>query len=1044
MIAIVRFFRVASALFVLAAMVTPAWAVDPHRMISQYIRDSWKTETGFPGGDVAAIAQAADGYLWIGTDKGLIRFDGLEFRVFPRAEPQALPFGSVKQLLTDSSGNLWVLLGSTKIVRFHDRTFEFGRDQAEEGITAIGKEGNGTPLFSSLAFGTLTYADGKFRVLQSSSNSTPPSTTQAYDYLSSRHSWTTSVSSHHFAEPGYPVTSIAETSDGKIWLATEDKGLFYLTRNGVSVVPNPISSAKILCLLALDHGELWVGTEKGLFRWDGKRLTQDGIDPVLRRTQVRTMIRDRDSNIWIGASSGLIRVNDGGVSIDGDGPGHSGPVTALCEDREGNLWIGRPQSIERLRDSAFLTYSIGGDSSESSGPVYVDPGGRAWFALLKGGPLRWLKDDHSGSVTTDGLNEDVIYSIAGAKNDLWIGRQRGGLTHLLYDGQPVAAKTYTQSNGLPQNGVYAVYQSRDGSVWTASLSGGVSQYRDGQFTTYTAANGLASNTVAAIEEGPDGTMWFATPAGLSALKDGKWHTYRIHDGLPNDNINCLMTDPAGTLWIGTVSGLAYLRSGQIHTASRTPPSMHEAILGIAIDRSGVLWISSSNHVLSVKSSTLLDATPDQVDVHEYGLADGLKGTEGVKRFRSVVADAQGRIWFSMNRGLSVVDPSRAVRNSVPAIVQVESITADGNPIDPQGPLRIPGDSHRLTFSYAGLSLAEPERVQFKYKLDGFDEKWSEPASTRTAVYTNLPWGSYKFHVIASNSDGVWSDEGATLNFSIPPRWYQTTAFRLLSIAMVLLVAWAIYQLRLRQIAQGMSARFDERLAERTRIARELHDTLLQTIQGSKLVAEDALDPTTEPPRMRDAMLQLSSWLEQASQEGRAALNSLRTSATEKNDLSDAFRRAAEECCAPNSMTVTCSVIGYAEDLHPIVRDEVYRIGFEAIRNACTHSKASRLDVDLRYAHDLTVQVSDNGIGIDPAILSKGRKGHFGLQGMRERVARIGGKITFASSPESGTLITVVVPGGIIFKKPYVALLPKITAFFRQRSRAFLGRIRRLR
>lgn len=1028
------FSRYAIVLLGLIVVTTPAQALDPHRAISQYIRDSWKTENGFPGGAVSAIAQAADGYLWIGSEKGLTRFDGLEFRVYAQAEPDGLPFGTVKQLFTDNSGNLWILLESTKIIRYHDRSFEYGRDQAQEGITAIGRGRSGSPLFSSLAFGTLTYAGGKFQSLLSSPNASLTSTTKAYDDLSSRRSWTTSVSSHHFAEPGSPATSIAQTSDGKIWLATEDRGLFYATEHGLSAVPTPQSATDISSLLALDNGVLWVGTEKGLFRWDGKMLTQEGIDPVLRHAHVRAMIRDRDANIWIGTSTGLVRLNEDGIAIDDDTPEHSGPVTALFEDREGNLWLGRPQGIERLRDSAFITYSIADAPSESSGPIYVDSNERTWFALFKRGALRWFKGNRGGNVTVDDLNNDVIYSIAGDRNDLWIGRQRGGLTHLLYDGESIAAKTYTQSDGLAENGVYAVYRSRDGSVYAATLSSGVSQYTNGHFTTYTTANGLVSNTVSAIEETADGAKWFGTPTGLSVLRNGQWSSFARINGLPSDNITCLLAAPDGILWIGTVSGLAYLRDGKIHIPSQMYSPLHEAILGMAIDQSGTLWISSSNHVLSVKADKLFSTIPDKAYIHEYGLDDGLAGTQGVKRFKSVVTDAQGRIWFSMNRGLSVVDPVRAAHAPIPAIVQIENVSADGNSIDLRTPVRLPADNHRLTFSYSGVSLSAPERVRFKYKLDGFDEKWSDPVATRSAVYTNLTWGSYKFHVIASNSDGVWDDEGATLDFSIPPRWYQTGMFRILSVLTALLAAWTIYRLRVRQIAKGMSARFDERLAERTRIARELHDTLLQTIQGSKLLAEDALDTATEPERMHGAMKQLSMWLDQAGQEGRAALNSLRTSSIERNDLADSFRRAGEECGNQSSMTVTCSVIGHPRNLHPIVRDEVYRIGFEAIRNACTHSTGSRLEIELKYAQDLTLRVGDNGIGIDPVIISSGREGHFGLQGMRERAARIGGKVTIASSPESGTHITVVVPGNIIFRKDQIKRRRKIFAFLKGRRR----------
>jgi signal transduction histidine kinase len=333
-------------------------------------------------------------------------------------------------------------------------------------------------------------------------------------------------------------------------------------------------------------------------------------------------------------------------------------------------------------------------------------------------------------------------------------------------------------------------------------------------------------------------------------------------------------------------------------------------------------------------------------------------------------------------------------------------------------LALPPRPKEIEFDYTALSFVAPQRVRFRSKLDGHDTEWQEPGTRRQAFYTDLRPGRYRFHVIACNNDGVWNEEGATLDFRIAPAWFQTVWFRFLCIAAACLMLWGLYRLRIRQVAKAMSARFDERLAERTRMARELHDTFLQTIQGSKLVADDALENVQDPIRTRHALEQLSGWLARATEEGRAALHSLRASTIEKNDLAAAFRRALEDCRreAP-SMEGMFSVNGEVREMHPVVRDEVYRIGYEAIRNACTHSAGSRVDVLLSYADDLSVRVRDNGVGIAPLIAETGKDGHFGLQGMRERAARIGAKLTMISSAESGTEVKVVVPGRILFRYP---------------------------
>ncbi|HWO34503.1 MAG TPA: two-component regulator propeller domain-containing protein, partial [Candidatus Acidoferrum sp.] len=830
-------------------------AVDPQPLLSQYSRDRWGSERGFPGGSVSAIAQSSDGYLWIGTDKGLLRFDGLNFHAFPRAVPGSAPIGPVAGLQADSEGNLWILLQSTNILRYHDAKFEFGRDQAEFGITAVSRRMNGSVLFSSLVFGALTYNTGRFHVLssptheiQDSAASAPP---VANDDLNTRLSWTTAVASHRLAEPNSTVVSIAETTDGKVWLGTHDSGLFYVSNGKVSAAGKASLGSKIQCLLPLQSGKLWVGTENGVLEWDGAQLTQTGVPPSLRDISVLSMMRDRDSNIWVGTTDGLLRVNADGVSFDSDYLGGALPVTALFEDREGNIWLGGSKGIERLRDSAFVTYSVAGLQSHSSGPIWVDQEGRAWFAPIDGG-LHWLKGEDSATVTNDQLSQDVVYSITGSKNDLWIGRQRGGLTHLYYRDGSVTTKTYTKADGLPEDGIYAVYQTRDGSVWAATLNAGVSEYRDGHFTTYTNATGLASNTVAAIEEGSDGTMWFGTPNGLSSLSKGQWRVFTVGNGMPTDNVNCLHSDSTGVVWIGTASGIAFLRSGRVQVPTDEPAPLREQILGIAEDRTGRLWVATANHVFSVKRDDLLGSASGSSDVREYGLEDGLHGTEGVRRQQSVFADAFGRVWFSLNRGLSVVDTTRPTGSSAPAITQIEGLSYDGNSIALHQPVHIPPGTHRVTFSYSGLSLAVPERVRFMYKLDGFDKVWSEPVSAHEAVYTNLRAGSYRFHVLACNSDGVWNDRSTTLDFSIAPAWFETSWFRVSGVVLIVSIIVAFYRLRVQQIARAISARFDERMAERTRLARDLHDTFLQTVQGSKLVADDALDDSSDPARMRHA------------------------------------------------------------------------------------------------------------------------------------------------------------------------------------------------
>src|SRR5262249_7920046 len=336
----------------------------------------------------------------------------------------------------------------------------------------------------------------------------------------------------------------------------------------------------------------------------------------------------------------------------------------------------------------------------------------------------WEKDGKTGQVTEDGLDHDVVYSLDGSKGDLWVGRRQGGLTHLRSNNGSFAVKTYTQAAGLAQNSIYAVRRSGDGTVWAASVSRGVTRLKEGKFTSYRLANGLPSDTITSILESSDGRMWFGTANGMSSLLLNNLTSYGSFDGLPPGEVNCLLEDNRGTIWIGTDNGIAGLSSGEIRVPYRVPEALNEPIFGIAEDPNGWLWISSSNHVLRVNRDKLLEGQIGEEDIREFGLTDGLRSIEGVRRHRSVITDALGRIWISTSRGLSVVDPSQVSNKSVAAIVHIEGVSADGHAVDMQSAVHISSAHQRITFSYAGLSLTVPERVRFRYRLDGFDQDWS--------------------------------------------------------------------------------------------------------------------------------------------------------------------------------------------------------------------------------------------------------------------------------------------------------------------------------
>ena len=1016
-----------------------AFALDPTRAVSQYIRTTWGPEKGFVAGPVSSISQTSDGYLWIGTEKGLIRFDGVNFRKFDQATPVSLPIGAVQKLLADHEGNLWILLRTTKLLRYHDGSFDFSHAESENGVTAMGLGQTGAVLLSSAALGTLTYHANEFMTV-SPALVFPDSAALAREGIpddrSTRLSWSTGLTPHRLAAPNTAVTSMAASADGKIWLGTEDRGLFYLSE-GKIYASKGVPPSRITCFLPMEDSQVWIGTANGLLLWNGRALTRAGVPPSLMHVEVLSMLRDRDSNIWVGTNRGLLRLNAKGVSsVTESSRITDAAVTALFEDREGDIWIGGPRGLERLRDSVFISYAVPSRGSQSVGPLYSDPNDHIWFAPIEGG-LRRLKGGTAENVQIAG--SDIVYSITGRGNDLWLGRRHGGLTHLRSINGSFKSKSYTQADGLAQNSVYAVHVSRDGTVWAGTLSGGVSALRNGHFITYTTANGLASDTVSSMTEDPDGTMWFGTPDGLTSMSKSGWRTYSARDGLLSPDVNCLLRDSNGVLWIGTAVGLSLLTHDHIEVPREVPDSLHEPIFGIAEDRNGWLWIATASHILQVKRSGLMGNALTETDVREYGIENGLQGTEGVKRFQSVVTDSQGQIWFSTNRGLSVVNPARATVNPAPALVHIEAVIADGTPIDLRAPLQIPAAKQKITFRYAGLSLSDSERVRYRYKLEGFDQGWSEPVTNLEASYGNLGAGSYRFHVMASNGDGLWNGSEAAVELKVEPAAWQTWWFRLTSVLSAGLLILLVYRLRMHQLTKLLNVRFEERLAERTRIAQELHDTLLQGLLSISMQLHVAIDQLPDDSPARTTLNRVMQLMGPVIEDGRNTIRGLRSSIQNPDDLMSSFSQIPLEL-NDKGANFRAVVEGASVPLRPTIRDEVYRIGREALTNAFRHSGASNIQLQLEYTtNHLRILVADDGCGISSQVLEFGREGHWGLPGMRERAAKIGGKLRVMSRPGCGTEIELRVPSHVVFESAPSSAAFSLLNFHRRQKDSELAR-----
>ena len=959
-------------------------ALDPQRAIGQYIAARWGVRDSFPGGAIHAIAQTPDGCLWIGAENGLVRFDGIGFRLLEHDNTPSLPEGHVLGLAVDSGGALWVRMENPYLLRYRGGSFEQmypadsrTRFSPEQAATAIARGARGDLLIAPPS-GPLRYSGGTFAPVVSSGGS-----------------------------GGLPM-SIAETADGAVWVGMRDNGLLAV-RAGHGFLVSGLPDKKVNVLLPGTGPELWIGTDTGLVRWDGGAITHRGVPAALAHSPILALARDRDANLWISTPAGITRLDSNGSVIQQTGTSLPAAAHAIFEDREGNLWFGGTEGLMQLRDAPFLSYP--GVAAEG-GPLYADSSARAWIGPSSGG-LLWIRGTEVHSIAGLGLDGDVIYSISGGPGELWVARRHGGLTQLSEEDGVLRQRTYTVADGLAPGVVDAVYRTRDGSVWAGTLSGAVSHIDKGRVTTFTKADGLSADAVTTIEETPDGAIWVGTAGGLEALRNGNWRRYGGDEGLPPGRLNSLTLDRAGVLWIGSSSGLFYWAGTRFESAQNTPDSLRGEIYGLAADDVGNLWTATERHVVSLSRASLLGQSRMPAVLREFGMADGLPSTRGIRRDRSVVRDPAGRIWFSLQGGLGVVNPSLPAALA-PALVKVESVAVDGRPLEMGPAARYPSNRQRVVFDFVGVSLAVPGRVRYRYMLDGYDRDWSQPTESREAGYTNLPPARYTFRVMASNSAGLWNGAAASVPFEVDPQLSETWWFRVTGLCAAAAAIFAGFRYRIARAHAAMTQRLEERLGERTRIARELHDTLLQSFQGLMLrlqVVEDLLPPGKAKEQLEQSLARA----DQAIAEGRRAVHDLRSSTVAGNDLADALRAAADEFRGDGGTAFRLKVEGAERNLHPILRDEVFRIGCEGLRNAFKHARAREVEGEITYGGRLfRLRIRDDGNGIPEEILASGRSGHYGLRGMRERARQSGATLEIWSRSGTGTEIDLRIPASIAY------------------------------
>ena len=991
-----------------ALLCSPSLALPRDEQLTELHHTTWGERNGLIG-SVNALAQTTDGYLWIGTTNGLFRFDGLYFELF-KPEGGALPGAFVSALMAVPDGGLWVGYNSG------------GASFLREGRATNYSDSDGFPVSRVRSFardsdGTIWAATvGGFTRLEGSR------------WQKVRTEWNYESKS---------AWALFVDRRGTLWVGT-GKGVMFLPRGARTFQDTGLETGPVIAFAQAPDGTIWFHNDgSGVFHVQVLRpSTESGSDSVPQTTiPARSILFDRDGAAWfagISLSRVLFPERFNGRLIPETTPDiekftHDQGLThdsanAVLEDREGNVWVGTDGGLDRFRYRNVLSFPFPATMSRFS--LVAGDNGELWVGQNGEYDSPLLRAD--GKPVKESPSVKVVMMYRAPDGAIWVGARdkllrwhEGKFTEIPPPEKMV--KLVSSSATKDQIIVSALTEDASGTVWAGIGGGGVFQLKDGVWTfTETLKEHTDWAPRAAFTDAMD-RVWLCYGNRVAVVDHGAVRTFSDADGLKVGPF-VVIAGRGGQVLVGGESGVAFLQGERFHVLRGADGNNFGSITGIvAPDRDG-LWLSAGPGIIHIPDSEMQQALqhPDYGVSYELfdlisDLPEQLQKTGTYSS--SAVQGTDGLLWFATRGGIARINPAHILRNAVPPPVVIRSFVADEKSFSTFTKAALPPLTKSLRIDYTALSLTLPERVRFRYKLEGWDDAWQDAGIRRQAFYTNLGPGSYVFHVIACNNDGVWNHEGATVAFTVAPAWYQTYLFMAVCILAGCFFVWAIYRLRVRQVARAISARFDERLAERTRLAQELHDTFLQTVQGSKMVAEDALETSSDVDRMRRALEQLAIWMGQATHEARAALNSLRSSTTEQNDLAEAFRRATQNGLGHGSMVADFSVAGETRDMHPIVRDEIYRIVYEAIRNAYIHSRGSRLEVELKYAQNLSVRVSDDGIGIDPDVSDKGKTGHFGIQGMRERAARIGAKLTITSSPDSGTEITLVVPGKVIFRNP---------------------------
>ena len=983
-------------LALLLSSLCDACAADAPRSLQQLRHTAWTSRDGAPP-EVWALAQSDDGYLWLGTGGGLYRFDGASFERFRPAKGESLPSLNVNSLLATRAGDLWIGFASGALARLragHLTTFDLGlppvpvlelsEDRAGGIWAALGGDERG---------GVARFRQGGWEIFGLSRGVTAGAVTSVMGAADGS-VWIAAGGELEVLRPGATRFSrvaasasdrpkLKQSPDGAIWLTTGARA--GLQRIAVSsgqatptwVVPPRTGNSRAESILFDRHGSLW-GTygSGGVFRLDGVGLGGSARVPHGARER-------------FGAERGLT----------------SNLANPILEDREGNVWVGTNLGLDQFRETSVVVATGLPTDSRNGFRIARDPSGSMYVtskdALFRAGP------EHVAQKLARLPRRPLILH-TDALSRTWIGTDR---TLGILSGATVRDVPLPWARSTP----FALLEEAAGRICVSSVEGAFCRKGRG----WTPEPRLATPGILPKQMLRDavGRVWIAEGDRIEMVDGPARRAFSARNDLGLGAV-VVIAVRGRHVYAGGDFGLARFDGRRFVTLRSDVHPLLSRTAGIAEASDGDLWLNTVAGVVKIASTDLDHAfahASRPVKARLFDRDDGMPGVAQQDSSSQTAMEASdGRLWFVTRFGIAWIDPKRLSFNSLPPPVIIKSLVSGDRIYAPATPIRLPKGASNLQIDYTAPSLSVPSRVRFRYQLKGVDDDWVDPGIRRQAFYTGLKPGRYRFRLMAANDDGVWNRRGATVEFEIPPTFFQSWPFYLLCASLALALLWLGYSLRLRAVANRIRARMNERLDERERIARELHDTLLQSVQGLIMrFSNIAQDVATIPPVHRDMLDALDS-ADAVAVEGRDRVHALRRWSGARS-LSDVITHTAERLL-PDEIEMRVGVEGPQREIHPAIADELLRITDEALFNVSRHAQARSVTIAIIFGTKaLILRIIDDGIGIAPVIVAQGGvSGHFGLVGMRERAEKIGGQLAIAPGPARGTQVEVRVGADIAY------------------------------